>query len=133
MNISELSESQYLKKGDVEPPIKVTMEGITRKNLAKEGEPAENKYILHFIEDVKPLVLNITNGQLIAAVTGSEETDDWKGKQITLYNDPSISFGGKLTGGIRVQYQPQPGSVPQQAGAAATAEDMAFEDKDLPF
>lgn len=106
MNISELSESKYLKKTDVEPPIRVTISGLTHENLAKEGEPAENKYILQFSEDVKPLVLNITNGQLIAAVTGSEETDNWIGKQITLYNDPSISFGGKLTGGIRVQYQP---------------------------
>jgi len=60
------------------------------------------------------MVLNLTNGKLIAIVTGSEETDDWIGKKITLWNDPTVSFGDKMTGGIRVQ-------LPQAAAVAAPA------------
>jgi len=41
--------------------------------------------------------------QLIARFTGSEDTENWEGKRIILYDDPSVSFGGKLTGGIRVR------------------------------
>ena len=102
MKISELSESKYLKKDDVEPPIKVKITGISKENLARDNEPPEMKHVLSFM-DTKPLVLNMTNGQLIAMALGSEETDDWIGKEIVLYNDPSVSFAGKLTGGVRAR------------------------------
>lgn len=107
MHIGEIAQSNYLKKSDVTPPLTVTISGMTQDNLAKDGQPPENKYVLQFSEDVKPMVLNTTNAQLIALVTGSEETNDWIGKKITLYNDPTISFGGRLTGGIRVQVPAQ--------------------------
>ena len=103
MNISELSESNYLKKDDVMPPISVTISGITKENMAKDGAPPEIKAVLHFSESVKPMVLNMTNAELIAHINGSRETNDWTGQKITLYNDPSISFAGQITGGIRVQ------------------------------
>lgn len=99
MKIFHLSEGKYLKKDDVEPPIKVTIESISQENMTKENEPQELKYVLHFKES-KPLVLNMTNGQLISIALGSEETDDWIGKEIVLYNDLTVSFGGKLTGGV---------------------------------
>ena len=114
MNINDLSQSNYLAKKDVMPPVTVTIAGLTSENMAKQGEPEEMKYVLQFVENIKPMVLNVTNGQLIAHVTGSEETDDWAGKKITLYNDPSISFGGKLTGGIRVQIPPPAGGSQQE-------------------
>lgn len=114
MNINQLSESKYLKKDDCQPPITVTISGMTQENLAQENEAPEYKYVLQFKEAVKPLVLNMTNARMIAVVTGSEETNDWIGKKITLFNDPSVSFAGKLTGGIRVQMM-----APQAASAAA--------------
>jgi hypothetical protein len=49
------------------------------------------------------MVLNSTNAQVIAIVCQSEETEAWVGKKIVLYSDPSISFGGKLVGGIRAR------------------------------
>lgn len=107
MNINELSESKYLKKEDVQPPLIVTVSGLSKENLAKDGETPEMKPILHFSEAVKPMVLNMTNAKLIAMVTGSEETDDWIGKKVTLWNDPTVSFGEKMTGGIRVQMPTQ--------------------------
>lgn len=79
------------------------MDHLDQKNVALEGEPEDLKYCLHFKEDVKPMILNSTNAQLIARAVGSEETEDWPGKQIVLYNDPNVSFQGKLVGGIRVR------------------------------
>ena len=67
-----------------------------------QGQPPEMKWVVHFSE-CKPLVLNSTNGQLISNALSSPETDDWAGKQIVLYNDPNVSFGGKLTGGVRAR------------------------------
>jgi hypothetical protein len=47
--------------------------------------------------------LNSTNAQIIAQITGSEDTDHWPGHRIVLYNEPSIAFKGKVIGGIRVR------------------------------
>lgn len=127
MNISDLTVSKYLKKEDVTPPLIVTISGLTHENLAKDGEAPEMKYILQFIENLKPMVLNLTNGKLIAIVTGSEETDEWVGKKITLWNDPTVSFGDKMTGGIRVQL-PQ-----EQAQAAPQSENPANGMDNAPF
>ncbi len=120
MNINELGSSNFLKKEDCMPPIKVTIAGIKHENMAQDGQPIEMKYTLQFNGDVKPMVLNKTNGQLIAHVLGSPESDDWMGKEITLYNDPTIMFAGEMKGGIRVQvpqaqtYQPGQSENPAQ-------------------
>ena len=102
MNINELKESKYLTKHDVEPELTATIVGIGKENLAREGDAPEYKYILKF-QECKPLLLNSTNGQLAALALGSEETNDWVGKQVTMYNDRTVSFGGKLTGGVRIR------------------------------
>ena len=106
MKISKISESKYLKKDDCEPPITVTIMELSQNDLALEGQPQELKYILHF-KECKPLVLNTTNANLIAMALGSEETDDWKDQTITLFNDASVMYAGKLTGGVRAR--PAPG------------------------
>jgi hypothetical protein len=61
------------------------------------------KWLLEFEGDIKAFVLNTTNGQLLAHYLGSPESDDWIGKRVTLYNDPTVSFAGKIVGGIRVR------------------------------
>jgi len=129
MNIDDMKVSTYLTKEECSPPIRVVISKIDQDNLAKDGEAPEMKFILHFHGDVKPMVLNITNGKLIAMVLSSKETNDWIGKEIILWNDPSVSFGDKLTGGIRVQ-------IPQQdavVAGAAPAQPTGEMDDDIPF
>lgn len=79
-----------------------------------EGEPPEMKYVLQFAEPIKPMVLNSTNAQLIALALKSEETDEWIGRKICLYDDPTVSFGGKLVGGVRCRPCAQPAPVQRQ-------------------
>ena len=103
MNISQLKNSQFLKKEDVGVGVLVTISNCTEENVALPGAPQEMKWALHFAELEKPLILNQTNGTLIQTITGSPESDDWVGKKIVLYSDPSIMYAGKLVGGIRVR------------------------------
>lgn len=103
MKVSELKSSRFLKKEDVGDGTTVTISHVSQENVAQEGAPQELKWCLHFEETDKPLVLNSTNGQIIAKITGSDDSDGWGGKKIELYNDPSVGFGGKLIGGIRVR------------------------------
>lgn len=102
-NINTMKKSNFLKKEDVDPPVLVTIATVDEQNVAKEGAPEEMKWCLHLDELDKPVVLNFTNMQIIARITGSEETEEWSGQQIVLYNDPNVSFGGKIIGGIRVR------------------------------
>ena len=127
-NVNDLKTSKFLTKHDVEPAILVTIERDELVNVALETQAPEEKYVLYFKELEKPLVLNMTNGQLIAAIIGSENSGDWAGKQVVLYNDKTVMYAGKLTGGIRVRAVQQP----VQQAATAPVEDTT-DHGDIPF
>ena len=115
MHVSALKESKFLKRTDVGSGALVTIRNLTQENVAKEGADPDMKWAIHFDEMDKPLILNSTNAQLIAQILKEEETDGWTGQRIVLYDDPSVSFGGKLVGGIRVRAPKQtakPGAKP---------------------
>jgi hypothetical protein len=113
--IDDLSQSKYLKQADVTPDLTVVIDSYKVENLAQDGQPEDNNYCLYFKGDAKPLVLKKTNGKLISMTLGSENLDDWIGKQITLYVDPTIAFRGDIVGGIRVRYYaPQQQAPPSQ-------------------
>lgn len=98
--MSALKTSAFLTQTDVGKGLLLTIRELTQENVAKQGASEELKWAMHFEETDKPMVLNSTNGNLIAAFLG-DETDDWTGHQVVLYSDPSIMFGGKRVGGIR--------------------------------
>lgn len=120
MNISKLKNSNFLTKEDVGDGVLLTIREIREENVAMPGAPEQFKTCIHFEEVEKPMVLNITNGQIIAKAIGSEETDDWTGHKIVLFHDPNISYQGKITGGIRARAPrvQKPGAAkPAAAGA----------------
>ena len=98
--IHEMLESKFLKKEDAGDGMLVTIRGVDRQNVGKDDEP-ELKWVALF-EECKPMVLNGTNLALIEKALGSDDTDDWVGQKIVLFNDENVSFGGKVVGGIRV-------------------------------
>ncbi len=110
-NVNDLKDSKFLTKEDADPPIVVTIAGWREMDVSMESQPTRLKYVLDFKEVEKPLVLNNTNGQRIALITGKDDFDDWLGFKITVFNDKMVEFGGKIVGGIRV-HVPQP-DLPQ--------------------
>lgn len=104
-SVNDVRSSKFLKKEDVGDGMLVTIRQVHQENVAKEGAEPEIKWCLTFQEVEKPMVLNSTNAQIIGKITGIEEDIEieWVGKQIVLFNDPNVSFGGKLMGGIRVR------------------------------
>jgi len=100
--IGDMIESKFLKKEDVGDGKLLVISGIKQYNVAMQGAEQDMKWCAEFNGDDKPLVLNSTNLHLLEASFGSDDTDDWVGKAIVVYNDPSVSFGGKITGGVRV-------------------------------
>ena len=120
-------DSRYLKQADVgEYGMVLTIAGFTVESV-KGDDGDEDKVVMHFAEDVKPMILNKTNSNLLRVVTGTNRAGDAKGHKIVVYADPTISFGGRVVGGLRIKKVP---GAPRQPAAAAAGVD--FNDK-IPF
>ena len=104
-NINEMVQSKYLKQADIPDPVIVTVQGVKQVNMAKDDEAPEMKWAIKFRELDKPMVLNTTNIHVAAKVFNSNNTDDWRGKEIILFTDPNVSFGGQVVGGLRFRGQ----------------------------
>ena len=109
MKRSEAFPSQYIGKEDVQTPIVLHVGSAEMRNIGTENEQEEKPVIAWQEPDAKPFIVNATNWASIEAMYG-EESDDWRGKPIELYFDPSVVFRGKRVGGVRVR-RPSPGQV----------------------
>lgn len=107
MKVSEMKQSKYLKKEDVGTGQVLTIKNVSSQNVAKEDATPEYKFAVHFMEVEKPLILNAGNMDAIAEITGSDETDDWVGMQVELYEDKNVMWAGKRVGGIRIRQAKQ--------------------------
>lgn len=128
---SEMRESKFIKQSDVDGGVLWTVSGCERHNVAKEGADPEFKWCLTFEEIDKPLVLNSTNIQLCERAFGSDDTDQWVGKKLVLYVDPNVSYGGKVTGGVRVRAPKKPATA--KPAAPPPPADPDFDDDQVPF
>lgn len=135
---SEMIESKYLRQADVPDPLIVTIEAVGQANIAREGDTPEWKWTATFHEfPNKPLILNSTNIKLLEKACGSDDTDDWAGREVVLYTDENVSFGGQIVGGLRIRKQqaaPQRRTAPKPVAAATTAADPFGDmDSDIPL
>lgn len=90
MNLDKLFPSRFVKGEDIsgKRPT-VTISHLTMEEMGKDKEVNP---VLWFSGAKKGLVLNKTNATTIASLYG-KETDDWKGKKITLYTVEERHFG----------------------------------------
>ncbi len=102
MRITEAFPPRFMSKEDVTKPRVLTIELVVMEEVESEDGRVE-KPVCYFSEkDSKPLILNKTNAEVLRELYG-DETEEWVGKQIEVYFDPSIRFGTRKTGGIRVR------------------------------
>lgn len=114
MNINKVFPSRFLKAEDLNGKDFVLV--VRTVVMEKLGSPpnVDEKPVLYFEGAKKGLVLNKTNAMTIASIHGPE-TDNWKGKKITIYPTQVRAFG-KMESAIRVREQgqawaDQPGSA----------------------
>jgi len=100
----------FLGQKDFEKSRILTISSVGEEEI-KGDNGLVSKYVIRFeeIED-KGFVLNSVNSQKIEKMYGDDE--DWIGKEIELYTDPDIVYGGKVVGGVRVRQPSQP--APQE-------------------
>jgi hypothetical protein len=118
------SNSKYLSKNDVgEDGVDLTIRGF-KNEIIDSDDGKESKIVMYFVEqDYKPMILNRTNSQLIGICTGAPNAGAARGKKVNVYNDPSIGFAGKITGGLRIR-------KPIKRAGTVSIEEM---ENDVPF
>lgn len=111
MDINSLFPSNYLKAADLGGQVRtVTIAGCAPEQLGQ----GEIKPALQFQGVSKKLILNKTNGMLIAAAYGTETTA-WTGRTLELYPE-QVMFQGQVVPAIRVRVPA--GSAPATAAPA---------------
>lgn len=99
MKVSTKGSSSFLQKEDVAEPVVATIDCVTL------NETLRNPYVLHFAPDdhLAPLPLNLVNRRVLVAAYG-EEDENWFGKPVELYINPSVTNSqGAVVGGIRIR------------------------------
>lgn len=75
------------------------------------GKNKEQKPVIQFKESERGMVCNKTNWNTIVKVTGSEESDNWTGKQIGLYRT-EVQYGDEMVESIRIKLQTKGAKAP---------------------
>jgi hypothetical protein len=95
-NITDLFPSNWIKAPDLRGRrVTVTMAAVKVEEVGDDKKP-----VLYFSGTDKGLVLNVTNANSIKELYGPE-TNDWRGRAITLYV-AKVEYQGKRMDGIRV-------------------------------
>ena len=156
-------QSKYLAKEDVGDGVRLTVSQVVMEGIRSQDNPdsLEQRPVIYWQEpNAKPLILNNINWDRIVMITGQDDTDNWAGAVIPLYNDKTVTFGNRIVGGIRVwvdqtpqfaaqapQQQPAPpapsaaqafqnaahAASPQQAPQQAPQQGTADPDDDIPW
>jgi hypothetical protein len=109
MHLSEAFPSQFLKWEDLdgkEPTVVISGAEI-------ELLGTDRKLVLQFQGKQKRFVCNRTNANAIEFLYGSD-TEDWIGKEITLFVVP-VQFQGKMVNGLRVRAPGKRAAKPSRA------------------
>ncbi len=120
MKIDELYQSQWIKATDLGRPITATIKSVEMRPVRGN----EEKPVLVFAADTKPMILNRTNAMIVAGLYGNE-TRKWIGKPIVLYSAEVELYDGQKVEAVRVRAP--------SASEAKDAPDPEVNHDDVPF
>jgi hypothetical protein len=104
MNINNLFPSKYLKAADLPEDEAVSLK-IAKIKIEEVGKDKDTKPVIYFEGEEKGFVANKTNCRAIAALTGSEEVEEWVGQTVRLYRT-EVEYQGEMVESIRVKRKP---------------------------
>lgn len=136
MRVNSAFPSKYLKAEDLgEARLVVTIDRVTVEAIGQDSK--DKKPIVYFRGKEKGLALNKTNAKSISKILGTDETDDWSGGQIGIYQTET-DFQGDRVACIRVFTPPKNGKKPAPPPPSAeefdpTTDNFQADDSDIPF
>lgn len=122
MKLSDLYPRRYATGHDLDgKAYTLTISHVQLEEMRpNRNAPAELKPVLYFENSEKGVIMSRTMAYQVAGVVGSEETDDWTGKRITIYPKPMM-VAGKQRVGIRAR---APKNGPDEPPAEMAEEDL---------
>lgn len=73
--------------------MQVTIKAIREEFVENTKGQKEKKAVMHFVEDVKPMILNIENKKRLAKLFLTKNNDDLAGKRIEIGYEKVKAFG----------------------------------------
>ena len=101
----KLTNPDYLGSYALEPgqEIVVTIKSVANENVTGTDGKKENCSVMHFVEDIKPLVLKATNSKTITKLFKTPYIEEWVRRKIQLYVQKGIKAFGDIVDAIRVR------------------------------
>ena len=76
---------------------------FTEADVSRQDDPtSEIKPILHFGGELKPMVLNATNLNMILALFHTDDEEKIIGQKIGVWVDDRVAYQGKMVKGLRL-------------------------------
>ena len=101
----KLTNPDYLGAYALEPgqDLIVTIKSVANEVVTGTDGKKETCSVMHFTENVKPLVLNATNSKTITKLLKTPYIEQWSGRKIQLYVETGIKAFGDIVDAIRVR------------------------------
>lgn len=101
--VSQMIPSNFLKASDLLVDDDYSELDVTITTVAQQEMPGDgtDKWVVHFKESEKGLVLNVTNTRKLGELCG-DLSEEWIGKRVRLYVAP-VSFRGEEVSSIRIK------------------------------
>lgn len=80
-----------------------TIKYVAQEKVVGVGGKSEMEVVAHFSDGNKPLILNKTNMKTITKIYKTPYIEDWAGRMIQIYYDPTVKFGRETVGGLRIR------------------------------
>ena len=113
MKKNDAFPSKYVSKEDVDTPVVFIIAKVAHEDV-QDGDTTKTKTVISF-QNGKPMICNGVNWDTIESAYGPE-SDEWVGKMIELFHDPTVMFGRDRVGGVRVRI-PRQGPTLQELRA----------------
>lgn len=100
-----VSDPNFLGEADFqENEEKVaTIDHVLPEVEVATAEGKSKKAVVYFVENLKPMILNVAKSKAIEKVAGSPYFEDWPGTAIQLYIDHNIRAFGEIVSAVRVR------------------------------
>jgi hypothetical protein len=107
LDLKKAVESKFLNAKAIEPnqALVLQINDVDMIDISRDKDGSDMKAGITFVDEgVKPMLLNRTNIQLLELAVGGTSPEDYLGKTIEVWHDPSITNpGGQMVGGIRIR------------------------------
>lgn len=101
----QLTNCEYIGAYSFQPGEEkiVTIKNVVNEVVSGTDGKKESCSVMHFAENVKPMVLNATNSKTITKLLKTPYIEEWVGRKIQLYVQKNVKAFGDIVDAVRVR------------------------------